>query len=180
MSKLYLVRHGKCDWNDTHVIGDADRPLTENGLVDAKKAADSLRDVIFDIAYTSHLQRARITAEVIMAYHLSKRLIVVPEFKERCDGIYQGQLRVELGDYFTETEFSYEKKFPEGESLRDVEGRTVPKLREILRENQGFDIVIVSHAHVMRTFHKFLTGCSGDEVASKQWENGRVYTYDIK
>ena len=38
---LYIMRHGKTDWNEQHKLqGRTDIPLNENGIAMAKKAAE--------------------------------------------------------------------------------------------------------------------------------------------
>lgn len=66
--KLYFVRHGETDWNlARRVQGHSDIPLNEYGRYLARETAKGLRDVPFDLAYTSPLIRARETAELILA-----------------------------------------------------------------------------------------------------------------
>lgn len=64
---LYIIRHGETAWNHLCKIqGNADIPLNENGIELAKITAEKLRDVSFDLAIASPLQRALVTAELIL------------------------------------------------------------------------------------------------------------------
>ena len=64
--KIYLIRHGETDWNlEQRLQGAMDIPLNENGIELARETARGLRDVPFDVIYTSPLRRARQTAEII-------------------------------------------------------------------------------------------------------------------
>ena len=68
MSKIYIIRHGQTDLNKNHVLqGRVDEPLNEDGLRQAKFAAALLRtlDVSIDQVWSSPLQRAKDTAEII-------------------------------------------------------------------------------------------------------------------
>lgn len=63
---VVFLRHGQSLWNKIPTFsGWCDVPLTEHGIEQAKEAGTLLRDqeFKFDIAYTSQLQRARITCE---------------------------------------------------------------------------------------------------------------------
>lgn len=60
--KLYMVRHGQSTANAGKLhAGWAQIPLTEQGVREAQKAGQLLRDVSFDKIYVSDLLRARQT-----------------------------------------------------------------------------------------------------------------------
>ncbi|KAI6127735.1 phosphoglycerate mutase-like protein [Pisolithus thermaeus] len=93
--RLYIVRHGETDWNRTRRIqGQKDVPLNETGIAQAALVAQALKEVPFIKAYTSDLQRASKTAEVILQYHPS----VIIEKDEALREIYMGELEGEPGN----------------------------------------------------------------------------------
>ena len=54
--KLYIVRHGETTWNALHKVqGSADIPLAEKGIQLAARTGQALKDVPFDICFTSPL-----------------------------------------------------------------------------------------------------------------------------
>ena len=64
---LYIMRHGKTDWNVLHKLqGRTDIPLNEEGRNMARKAADIYKDINFDVCYCSPLKRAKETAEILL------------------------------------------------------------------------------------------------------------------
>ena len=64
--EIFLVRHGETEWNrQRRLQGRTDIPLNDTGLAEARRAAKALQDVSFDRIFTSPLQRARKTAEII-------------------------------------------------------------------------------------------------------------------
>ncbi|MBQ1538156.1 MAG: histidine phosphatase family protein, partial [Ruminococcus sp.] len=64
---LYIMRHGKTDWNSQHKLqGRTDVPLNEEGRKMAQRAAEEYRGVHFDVCYCSPLSRARETAEILL------------------------------------------------------------------------------------------------------------------
>ena len=63
---LYIIRHGETAWNVMRKIqGAVDIPLNEKGIRLAKITGERLKDVPFDRAISSPLQRAYKTAELV-------------------------------------------------------------------------------------------------------------------
>lgn len=53
---IYLMRHGETDWNKSRRLqGQSDIPLNKYGVELAEKTAAALRDVPFDMAFSSPL-----------------------------------------------------------------------------------------------------------------------------
>lgn len=66
--RLYIIRHGETEWNVSgRMQGSTDIPLNEKGIRLAQVTAEGLKDVSFDLAITSPLERAKQTAEIILA-----------------------------------------------------------------------------------------------------------------
>lgn len=69
MYKLVLIRHGQSLWNlENKFTGWTDVDLSENGLIEARKAGAMLREngYTFDVAYTSVLKRAIRTLQIVL------------------------------------------------------------------------------------------------------------------
>ena len=67
MAKLVLVRHGQSVWNlENKFTGWTDVPMTEKGEEEARKSGIILKDVKFDLAFTSVLERAIKTLTIIL------------------------------------------------------------------------------------------------------------------
>lgn len=72
MPYLVLIRHGESIWNKLNLFtGWVDVPLSENGLNEAIKAGELLRDYKFDTAYTSELIRAMQTLMIVMSKNIA-------------------------------------------------------------------------------------------------------------
>lgn len=64
---IYLIRHGETDYNKYHKLqGWSDIPLNENGIELAKQTAEGMKDISFDYVFSSPLDRAIKTAEIIV------------------------------------------------------------------------------------------------------------------
>ena len=78
---IYVVRHGETEWNAIDkVLGRTDIPLNAKGIEQARKLADSLKDLKIDVFLCSPLTRARQTADAIsdatgIRYDIDDRLI---------------------------------------------------------------------------------------------------------
>ncbi len=65
--KLYIIRHGQTPWNlEYRMQGRTDIPLNENGRELARRTAEGMADIPFDLAYTSPLARAKETALLVL------------------------------------------------------------------------------------------------------------------
>lgn len=105
MIKLVLIRHGESLWNkENRFTGWTDVDLSENGLIEARKAGEILKanGYVFDIAYTSVLKRAIRTLWI--ALH-EMDLMWIPVYKswklnERHYGALQGLNKAETAQKY--------------------------------------------------------------------------------
>lgn len=64
---FYLIRHGETEYNVKHLVqGWVDSALTEDGIAQADKLGNGLKDIPFDKAYTSDSKRAVNTCKAVM------------------------------------------------------------------------------------------------------------------
>lgn len=64
---LYIMRHGKTDWNALRKLqGRTDIPLNAEGRAMAQKASEEYKAVPFDVCYCSPLKRAEETARIVL------------------------------------------------------------------------------------------------------------------
>ncbi|KAI0748488.1 phosphoglycerate mutase-like protein [Daedaleopsis nitida] len=92
VARIYIVRHGETDDNRQGVIqGHLDTLLNAAGIEQAQLTADALEDVPFGAAYSSDLQRARKTAEIILEKHPGLPLQPTEALRERYLGDWQGR-----------------------------------------------------------------------------------------
>ena len=67
---VILIRHAQSQWNqENRFTGWADPPLTEAGIIEAQQAGEWLHTngYHFDVAYSSRLQRAITTLDILLA-----------------------------------------------------------------------------------------------------------------
>ena len=92
MTTIHYVRHGHNDWLGRGIAGRARGVhLSEQGKPDAERAAAYLLSFPIQAIYTSPLERAHETAEVIAAkHHMPVR--IAPELNELDFGEWNGTL----------------------------------------------------------------------------------------
>lgn len=176
--KLYFVRHGETDWNlARRVQGHSDIPLNEYGRYLARETAKGLKDVPFDLAYTSPLIRARETAELILEGR-DVPIIGHEDIKELGFGICEGMCisgehkapqTEEFNKFFTDT--GHYIPAEGAESVQDLLARTGRFLQELYQNPQLQEktILISSHGAAMTGL---LNNIKGRLDAADFWKEG--------
>jgi alpha-ribazole phosphatase len=154
MFRLYFIRHGQTEWNRIRRFqGQTDIELNDHGRLQAKAVAEELKDLTFDVIYSSDLSRAHETAKAINKYH--KMDIVKDErLRERSFGCFEGHTSEETGEKFPELKEKYladklNFKVPGGESRREFIGRVGNILETIHERHSDQTIAVVSHGGVL-------------------------------
>lgn len=75
--RLVLLRHGESVWNKLNLFtGWVDIPLSEQGIKEAFEAGKKIKDIPFDVMFTSALMRAQETLAIAMTQHSSGKVPV--------------------------------------------------------------------------------------------------------
>ncbi len=150
MTSLILIRHGETDWNVIgRYQGQADPSLNQHGIEQSRQLAKELSSAGLDILYTSPLQRAAQTAQII-ADKLHIPVHREPRLMEIHQGDWQTRLRSEIENLYPrmfrrwETE-PWEVTPPQGEHLSQVQTRVYAAIDDILANHPGERIGIVAH-----------------------------------
>ncbi len=124
--RLLLVRHGETDWNrQQRFQGQRDIPLNDQGRLQARRAAEFLKEVPIHCAFSSPLSRSLETAQQILSLHSQVPLTQVPALQEISHGTWEGKLESELraidGELLERWQSQPEVvQMPEGENLDQV------------------------------------------------------------
>lgn len=160
MPLLTLIRHARTTWNtDGRMQGWADPPLDDHGRAQARALAQRLAPDTFAALYSSPLQRARETAEIVATPH---RLPVIchDELRERNVGEWTGLTFAEtralaperfIGDWRTHGA-------PGGETQAALTARVAACLDRILAAHPDDRIAIVSHGGTLSAALAHLLG----------------------
>lgn len=172
--RIALVRHGETEWNRTDKIqGHSDVPLNQNGILQAKKAADWLaKNGPWECLYSSKLIRARKTAEIIGAV-LNLELTILESLAERRFGALEGLTATEREERFP-NRLQEETSVPGLEIRRDFRERVVKAFEAILAETTSSNIIIVSHGGwINQLLFHLSNGVIGSGITTLK--NGSIY-----
>jgi 2,3-bisphosphoglycerate-dependent phosphoglycerate mutase len=161
LSKLFVFRHAETTDNKRQIFsGWRDPKLTLKGLSQAREVAEQLRREKIDYAFTSHLNRAKETLDIVIKTHHDVPVFIDDRLIERCYGLLQGESKRKVAEerpkWFAQVHRGYDFPPPEGESLKMVEKRTLPflvQLEEWLRENGG-NVAISCHGNSLRPIRR--------------------------
>lgn len=189
MAKLFLVRHGKSEWNKLGLwTGWTDVDLVEEGLEEAKKAGEFLREEDIDVVYTSELKRTHQTFGKIKETTGKTHLTHIPHkaLNERHYGIHTGKNKWQVKEEVGETEFQairrgWDVKIPEGETLKDVHARVMPYYEDNIKKdlNLGKNVLVVAHGNTLRALIKHLENLNEIEVEDVEVATGEVHSYTL-
>src|SRR5262245_52639516 len=97
--RLIVVRHGATLHNaEARFTGQANAPLSEYGLTQARALAERLRTMEFSTVVSSDLVRATQTAQEIVAAHPSASLSLDPDLREIALGAWEGLTYADVRD----------------------------------------------------------------------------------
>lgn len=160
---FYIVRHGQTDWNLKGVLhgGNAPTVLNQTGREQAKQIAKTLKPIHFDEIFSSDLDRAVQTAEII-AQDRKLTIKTAQALREKSYGSYEGRDRKEVQEELKhlfdewntldgETKMKF-KLYHNGESDHEAVERFIRHLREIAIAYPDKTILIASHGGIMKYF----------------------------
>ena len=188
MPKLVLVRHGQSVWNlQNRFTGWVDVPLTEKGKEEAFKAGELLKDIRFNVAYTSDLTRAQETLRIILeVIGLNIPVIKNWALNERdygdLTGLNKDRAREKYGKEIVHLwRRSYDIPPPHGEALKDTAARTIPFLERAIMGDimLGNDVLVVAHGNSNRSIVMFLEKLSPEEIVKVELPTGTPIVYDL-
>jgi broad specificity phosphatase PhoE len=151
---VVIGRHGQTQWNaESRIMGARPIPLNQAGRAEARAMASALPGFRPALCVTSPVRRAMETADLALA-----ELGATPSRHEH-DGLTEfrmGQWEGErladlrpLAAWRAYLESPAEVRFPDGETLAEIQTRAVEAVNEMVAQTTG-SILIVTHAGVVR------------------------------
>ena len=190
ISTLVLVRHGQSQWNKENLFtGWRDPDLTEKGIEEAINAGKKIKqtNINFDLHFTSKLQRAQRTGNLIMN-ELGEDIATSENeaLNERdygdLSGLNKDDARKKWGDEQVHIwRRSYDTPPPGGESLKNTAERVLPYFENIIYpelRNQK-NILISAHGNSLRALIMYLEKISEDEIVKLEIATGQPIVYKL-
>ena len=151
-TKIILVRHAECIGNiSNRLSGRTNFNLTDNGIIQANKLAQRLNTKKIDIIYSSPLQRAIDTANIISKYN--------------------GNIKVEIDERLIEIDYG----LCDGMSWDDINIQ-YPNIRKLWKEIYNYPIEMPEQegffisAHGMSDEHEFFSELkTGKALANRSY-----------
>lgn len=147
MTTVYFVRHAQTDYSNPI---DAERRLTEEGLETRYKARDYLLSQKIPKEkvhiYSSSFRRA---IDTVRPYADAMELPIVA-----CEEFREWSVIAPDNEYYHACKLAWEDfdyRYPQCETLREVQKRNVDKLMELLLHHEGETIIIGSHGTALST-----------------------------
>jgi phosphoserine phosphatase len=161
LTTILLARHGESDWNRAgRWQGHADRRLTDLGREQARALAERLEETELDAVYSSDLERALETAEIVAA---TKGLAVTtdPDLREVDVGSWSGLTRAEAQQRFPEGFARWQaggEGWTDGETYEELRERVVRAIERIATDHPAGRALVVAHGGSIRAVHAAALG----------------------
>lgn len=172
--KVVLIRHGQSEGNVAQEIqGQKDYPLSEKGVEQAHKAGKELKETYnFDRIYSSDLQRAAKTAEIIASYFNITEITFTEKLSVFNFGSFQGRKSLELTEeekaYINTCWNNHTKRITGGETVEELSERVKEAFTEITNSNtEDSTILVVCHRRTLFCLLKQILGSV--PIVTSEW-----------
>jgi broad specificity phosphatase PhoE len=178
---IVLCRHGATDANAGGAFLSAnDPPLNASGTAQAKRAAEALRDVTFELALASPKLRCRQTCATIapsVETRYDDRLIEV-NF-----GTWEGRTKEWLEHNEADAlrrrrENPVNFRPPGGESFADAAVRIAPLAEQLREHAAASNVLVVAHRGTLGVLERLLRGLPLTSQAVVPMEPGEIRTIE--
>ena len=194
MNKLILVRHGQSTYNlENKFTGWKDVGLTEKGIREATECSKLLANLKINKCYTSNLQRAQKTLEIILSkMDQSPEVIKNEALNERDYGDLIGKNKADTAKKYGDKQVeiwrrSYDTPPPNGESLKMTCERVLPYFQNVVMNDELFNeessnILISAHGNSIRAIVMHIFDLSPELILKTEigWCEPWIFTFENK
>lgn len=185
-SRLYLCRHGQTDYNRMNKFQGrgVNTELNEVGILQASYLAHAMREVPLRAIYSSSLDRAKQTAQIVAQFHPKLSLEKFTELEEMSfgdlEGFHHSEYESQLHEIHHAWELGrYDVRFPDGECPLEVARRGAKKIEELMRFATDQDhVLMVTHGRFNKVVLAQLLDGGLDSMQSLTQDNTCVNVVD--
>lgn len=185
MAKLLIFRHAETTDNLTHTFsGRRDPDLTEDGIEEARKIRDELKNENVTKAFCAPNRRTKHTLEIALEHHTGVEIVADPRLMERDYGDLTGKNKDDIAKKFPKEyplwHRGYDTRPPGGESIKDVDKRVLNFLDELIQNVWQNDVIFIcASGNSIRPMRKHFENMTNTEEASYPNERGKIYAYEV-
>jgi broad specificity phosphatase PhoE len=179
---IYMIRHGRTDWNDQRrIMGREQVPLNEKGREMVEAVAGQLAAEGISAIYSGTLARAKETSRILAAAWDAK-IYDEPRLDESAYERWVGKKYTELKgdpDFDLYGKAPTGSRFSEGEGMADIQKRALDVIDRIVEEKRGVKTALVSHADVIKPVITHYLGMDLDTMHRLAIANASVTVLDL-
>ena len=179
--KIYVMRHGKTKMNRDGVFnGRKDEDITEEGIEQAKKAGEIIKNINLDVIYCSTMVRAKHTCELVNINNVP--VIYDDRLVERTFGEADGNLLSEFGiSYDDFCNYYYQCDIPSYEDMSTLFKRVTDFLEDLKKQDYQ-SVLVVTHGCLTRAIYHYFNGIPEDGNLLRNYprpNNCQIDTYEL-
>lgn len=182
MGQLYVIRHGQTTCNAAAIIQGPriDSELSEEGRRQAAALGSAFQESNLDVIVTSPMQRARDTAEALVAGTGAKVASrVAPELYEIDFGDYCGRALPEVAEDVAHVVDAWDlgfvdQAFPGGESPVLAQHRIRHVADHLRQQSMDLDVAVVAHGRINRILLATLMGLPLTDMKRFPQDNANI------
>ena len=184
MLNIYLLRHGETQWNadGNKYCGRTDVPLTQKGINQAKLVSEQLSEIIFDQVYSSPLQRAYQTAQIVSNQNniISDNRLIEADFG-KWEGKTKEQFILENKNLWKDWENDpvSTQAGENGETAWDVIIRVEDFFSSLLDKHDQGNLLVVAHNGVNRFYLAHKLGMNIKDYRMILQENSSITLFSL-
>ena len=176
VTTVYFIRHAEALGNVQEFFqGRTDCELSQKGVVQLEYLSNRFKDINIEKIYSSPLIRTLETSNAIKKYH-DVEIVIDERIIEIDGGVWEGLKWDDLPkSYPLEYDLWQNKlhafKIENGESMIQVFERMKSAIRDIVSQNFGRTIAIVSHGCAIRNYLCYANGDNIDKINEVSWSD---------
>ena len=164
-TEIILIRHGETEWNSQkRMQGHSNSDLSSVGQAQIQALGQWMKNVPFDLIYSSDSLRAKQTAEAITQFS-GHELQFDQRLREKNLGVFEGLTSEEARECHPEVFHLFKTAgskyvIDEGESTQQLQDRALEIVNEIRIKHPEERVLLVTHGGFIRVVMKHSLGLS--------------------